>query len=258
MFAQWSQLTTTSVRVMCSPMCLKFAILAFSCLGGLAAHGIPLKDKRQVGVGKVATVNSQVDHAPAESGFLGLAQPAAAHAGSKYFQDMYVAQHNPKEIEFGHVCENPNDWEQRFEKINLENLNRQGKVRWGDKHGGYGEHYWDYNHAGHHDGSGEESQQSETYEEYEETKDAPRILPASIRGKRNPDDEVEFISENARSAILDGRAPKHGGNYRKAKEYRAKRQPAQPNSEDLVFDTETGYIVDKTTGVHYQLQAVPN
>jgi hypothetical protein len=23
------------------------------------------------------------------------------------------------------------------------------QVRWGDKHGGYGEHYWDYNHAGH-------------------------------------------------------------------------------------------------------------
>ena len=35
------------------------------------------------------------------------------------------------------------------------NLNQ---VRWGDKHGGYGEHYWEYNHSppkykehGHHD-----------------------------------------------------------------------------------------------------------
>jgi hypothetical protein len=27
--------------------------------------------------------------------------------------------------------------------------NREFQVRWGDKHGGYGEHYWDYNHAGH-------------------------------------------------------------------------------------------------------------
>ncbi|XP_060523154.1 uncharacterized protein LOC132700059 isoform X2 [Cylas formicarius] len=256
MFAQWSQLTTTSVRVMCSPMCLKFAILAFSCLGGLAAHGIPLKDKRQVGVGKVATVNSQVDHAPAESGFLGLAQPAAAHAGSKYFQYIHVPAKD--HYEHGHKRGNEHHFIERHEKGHPHAGEFKNKVRWGDKHGGYGEHYWDYNHAGHHDGSGEESQQSETYEEYEETKDAPRILPASIRGKRNPDDEVEFISENARSAILDGRAPKHGGNYRKAKEYRAKRQPAQPNSEDLVFDTETGYIVDKTTGVHYQLQAVPN
>lgn len=35
---------------------------------------------------------------------------------------------SPQEIEFGHVRETPDDWEQRFEKINLENLAHQGKV----------------------------------------------------------------------------------------------------------------------------------
>lgn len=35
----------------------------------------------------------------------------------------------PDEIEFGHVCEDPNDWEQRFEKINLKDNTRQGKVK---------------------------------------------------------------------------------------------------------------------------------
>ena len=25
------------------------------------------------------------------------------------------------------------------------------QVRWGDKHGGYGEHYWEYNHGPKHD-----------------------------------------------------------------------------------------------------------
>ena len=32
------------------------------------------------------------------------------------------------------------------------------QVRWGDKHGGYGEHYWEYNHGPSykHDGYGKE------------------------------------------------------------------------------------------------------
>lgn len=38
-------------------------------------------------------------------------------------------------------------------------------MRWGDKHGGYGEHYWDFNHAGHDhdDGHHDESQKQEQY-----------------------------------------------------------------------------------------------
>lgn len=39
-----------------------------------------------------------------------------------------MAMEKPDQLEFGHVRETPKDWEQRFEKINLENLNRQGKV----------------------------------------------------------------------------------------------------------------------------------
>lgn len=44
------------------------------------------------------------------------------------FRDIYIAQNKPEELEFGHVRETPTDWEQRFEKLNLDNLNRQGKV----------------------------------------------------------------------------------------------------------------------------------
>lgn len=43
-------------------------------------------------------------------------------------RDIYMAQHKPDEIEFGHVCETPDDWEQRFEKINLQDKQHQGKV----------------------------------------------------------------------------------------------------------------------------------
>lgn len=43
-------------------------------------------------------------------------------------RDIYVAMEKPEELSFGHVKETPHDWEQRFEKLNLKNLNRQGKV----------------------------------------------------------------------------------------------------------------------------------
>lgn len=58
-------------------------------------------------------------------------------------------------------------------------------MRWGDKHGGYGEHYWDYNHAGHDGHDGDESQHEPQYAHYEaeESKqhEGIRLQP---RGKR--------------------------------------------------------------------------
>ena len=38
----------------------------------------------------------------------------------------------------------------RFNQFNIIFLLKT-QVRWADKKGGHGEHYWDYNHAGHHD-----------------------------------------------------------------------------------------------------------
>ncbi|KAL0266355.1 UNVERIFIED_CONTAM: hypothetical protein PYX00_008925 [Menopon gallinae] len=72
-----------------------------------------------------------------------------------YFQEIYMLQSAPKQIEFGHVYENPNEWEQRYEKKDFDRNRHQGKVRWADKKGGHGEHYWDYNHSGR-AGDGEE------------------------------------------------------------------------------------------------------
>ncbi|XP_046589273.1 uncharacterized protein LOC107220076 [Neodiprion lecontei] len=66
----------------------------------------------------------------------------------QFFQDIFSEQPTPNKIEFGHVCENPREWEQRFEQKDLKNNRHQGKVRWGNTNGGYGEHYWDLNHAG--------------------------------------------------------------------------------------------------------------
>ncbi|XP_050298065.1 uncharacterized protein LOC126737277 isoform X1 [Anthonomus grandis grandis] len=211
-------------------MLLKFCPVLLGSLIGVLASQKPylLKEKNHMN----SPLTSPNDQSFAESGLVGSAQPAALNHGavSKYFQDIYMAQHNPKEIEFGHVFENSNDWEQRFEKINLDNLSRQGKVRWGDKHGGYGEHYWDLNHAGHGgESDAEETEQSDIYAEYpQETQTSNVLLNPNnqrtfSRSKRNPDDDVEFINEKAKSIILNDRTPKHGGNYRNAKKSRSKR-----------------------------------
>ncbi|XP_057653647.1 uncharacterized protein LOC130892306 isoform X1 [Diorhabda carinulata] len=240
-------------------MSFKIALLIVAYFGGLAAREIPIK--RQVD----HTTLSKQDHVPAETGFL--ANPAAAvHAGSKFFQDIYVAMDKPDELEFGHVRETPNDWEQRYEKLNLENLNRQGKVRWGDKHGGYGEHYWDYNHAGHnHDGEGDESRQNSEYAEYEETKHVPVISSPqqqTSRDKREPtpSNDVEFINDKARSLILDGNVKKHGGNYKAVNDNRGKREQNRVNKrtptnfgQALVFNADEGVVIDEQTGLRYQL-----
>ncbi|XP_059470491.1 adult-specific cuticular protein ACP-22, partial [Neocloeon triangulifer] len=70
----------------------------------------------------------------------------------KFYHDIFLHWKAPDQVEFGHIAESPSDWEQRFEK--KDGHRHQGKVRWGDKKGGHGEHLWDYNHDGHdgHDG----------------------------------------------------------------------------------------------------------
>lgn len=90
-----------------------------------------------------------------------------------------------------------------------------------------------------------------------------------MRNKREPgpSDDVEFISDRARSLILNGKAQKHGGNYRAVNDYRGKREQttgrirAQPQSprtfgESLTFDADQGLVVDEETGVRYQLNPI--
>ncbi|XP_028047385.2 uncharacterized protein LOC105839741 [Monomorium pharaonis] len=64
----------------------------------------------------------------------------------QYFQDIFSEQLTPFKFEFGHVCENPNEWEQRFERKDFDDNRYSGKVKWGNKNGEYGEQYWDLNH----------------------------------------------------------------------------------------------------------------
>ena len=45
-----------------------------------------------------------------------------------YIRDIFSAHVAPSKIEFGHVCENPTEWEQRFEEKDFKNNHHQGKV----------------------------------------------------------------------------------------------------------------------------------
>ncbi|KAJ6642296.1 hypothetical protein Bhyg_07243, partial [Pseudolycoriella hygida] len=86
-----------------------------------------------------------------------------------YFQDIFTSKLSPYELEFGHVMENDDGWEERYEKKDMKDNRHQGKgnqdhyieqhelsvpkngtfqkrVRWNDKRGGFGELYYDLNH----------------------------------------------------------------------------------------------------------------
>merc|ERR1712244_94498 len=60
-----------------------------------------------------------------------------------YFQYVNVPAH--KEYEFGWNRGNPEHYISRYEQSKDHRF--RTRVRWGDKHGGYGEQYWEYNHA---------------------------------------------------------------------------------------------------------------
>ncbi|XP_026828925.1 uncharacterized protein LOC105282283 [Ooceraea biroi] len=64
----------------------------------------------------------------------------------QYFQDIFSEHLEPLKIEFGHVYENPSEWEQKFERKDFDNNRYSGKIKWGNRKGEYGEQYWDLNH----------------------------------------------------------------------------------------------------------------
>lgn len=134
-------------------------------------------------------------------------------------------------------------------------------MRWGDKHGGYGEHYWDYNHAGHggDDGHGDESNVQEVVEQYNDPQESTIGNYQTQRRKRQLSagtrirGDVEFINDGARDLILSGATGRHGGNYRREPGlYRAKREYT---AETLVWNPLTGRLHDNN-GNSYILQPV--
>ncbi|KAF5271198.1 hypothetical protein FQA39_LY08205 [Lamprigera yunnana] len=186
-------------------------------------NGAEIKDKRQVNTEVAA---EEDDRVPSETGFA-----EAVHAGSKYYQYAHVPAKD--HYEFGEKRGNEHHFIERHEKAHPHAGEFKTKVRWGDKHGGYGEHYWDYNHAGHdHDGEGEESQKEEEFTAYQQNEKVPVVT--KTRQRRDLlDGDVEYINERARSLVENGGGLKHGGNY--------KREPStglKTKRENLYIPTE--------------------
>ncbi|XP_063218556.1 uncharacterized protein LOC134528821 [Bacillus rossius redtenbacheri] len=167
---------------------------------------------------KPALVDSASDHKAAETGFGG----AELGGHGKYFQ----YQHNPEHdhYEFGYRRGNDHHFQERYEKAAPHQGHFKTKARWGDKHGGYGEHYWDYNHAGHGDDHGEDGDGG--YSEH-----VPSYQPQQHKVTAKRDSQ-----------------------QLQAGEQRLKRQP--PQAPRLVFDVASGQVVDETTGQAYTLQPV--
>ncbi|XP_047986703.1 putative mediator of RNA polymerase II transcription subunit 26 isoform X2 [Leguminivora glycinivorella] len=73
--------------------------------------------------------------------------PTTIEAQAKFFQYRHLPTH--EDYEQGHRQGSERHFTERHERAKPSDGLFSAKVRWGDKHGGYGEHYWDLNHAGH-------------------------------------------------------------------------------------------------------------
>ncbi|XP_044759410.1 uncharacterized protein LOC123317102 [Coccinella septempunctata] len=214
-----------------------------------------IQQKRQISQG----TNREIEPEASETAF----PQAAVQAGSKYFQYIHVPSKD--HVEHGHRRGEDHHFIERHEKAKPHDGEFKTKVRWGDKHGGYGEHYWDYNHAGHDGHNGEESNHNEQYAAYEEEGESVPV-PAyadNSRGKREQvNEDVEFISPKARSLVLSGVTAKHGGNYMTEKDFdrrkreQKKRKIKSLNGDYLLYQPETGRVVDHKTGITYELKPV--
>ncbi|KAJ8959241.1 hypothetical protein NQ318_022504 [Aromia moschata] len=117
-------------------------------------------------------------------------------------------------------------------------------IRWGDKDGGYGEHYYDFNHDTH---SPQQVQQQPEPQYYpQESRQVPQLLRVSSPLKRLKREgllnDVEFINDKAKALILNGKAQKHGGNYQSAYDYdRGKREENKNNEDEEEEEEEDEY-----------------
>ncbi|XP_050342328.1 uncharacterized protein LOC126768346 [Nymphalis io] len=142
--------------------------------------------------------------------------PSTIEAQAKFFQDFFSVQLSPYKIEFGHVCEDPNNWEQRYEKKDFKNHRDMGKVRWGDKKGGYGEHYWDLNHAGHvgnhgnDDGYDSDGDDGSYHEDPQDTNNESNEKYQNYEiDEYNPDDNKNNYEESGRAKRAHGKIKSH-------------------------------------------------
>ncbi|XP_014286785.1 uncharacterized protein [Halyomorpha halys] len=133
----------------------------------------------------------------------------------KHFMDQYYLQSGPVKYEFGHVCEDPDDWEHRYEKRDYDKNSHQGQVKWGDANGDQGEQLWDFNHGGKDSGEDEEEQSEERSKEHRFQKPMKKIQIKEkiVETTSDGKGKSEFRRSKTGSTVYSGNK-KEEGNYK--------------------------------------------
>ncbi|XP_075970245.1 uncharacterized protein LOC142972818 isoform X2 [Anticarsia gemmatalis] len=158
--------------------------------------------------------------------------PAAAtvEAQAKFFQ----YRHFPTTEEFnqGHRLGSERHFTERHERARPSEGLFSAKVRWGDKKGGYGEHYWDLNHAGNvgnhgddDDGSYDESKHSDPYDDHSDN--TPNY------GNDDYDPEKSSYEENGRAKRAHPKIKVERKRQRHSESYEEESKPKRKNREDV-------------------------
>ncbi|XP_045487625.1 uncharacterized protein LOC110991972 isoform X2 [Pieris rapae] len=123
---------------------------------------------------------------------------------AKFFQYRHLP--TSEDFDQGHRLGSSQHFTERHERSRPSAGLYNAKVRWGDKKGGYGEHYWDLNHAGHNndhddgeyhaddDSYDESSEQSSNYEDIQ--KDTNEETERRKRAHTNSSKEHRTISHD--------------------------------------------------------------
>ncbi|XP_050540724.1 uncharacterized protein LOC126905240 isoform X2 [Daktulosphaira vitifoliae] len=176
---------------------------------------------------------------------------------NKHFMDAYSLKSSPNQLEFGHVFEDPNVWEQRYEKKDFDDHRHQGKVKWGDKDGGYGEQYWDFNH-----GNIGESTYDDNGQNIGDQLDDLKNEPESTQESRpRPIIYKPYVKYVKRHKVMMRRPNRIiRSNYKKKPMEPLETTPYKGDREYpksapvLVFDMRTGVVLDESTGQKYLLK----
>ncbi|CAH0627304.1 unnamed protein product [Chrysodeixis includens] len=102
--------------------------------------------------------------------------PSTIEAQAKFFQ--YRNLPTADSFNQGHRLGSERHFTERHERAKPSEGLFSAKVRWGDKKGGYGEHYWDLNHAGNADNHGDDHYEGDNGSYHELSENDPYDEPS--------------------------------------------------------------------------------
>lgn len=126
-------------------------------------------------------------------------------------------------------------------------INFYHQVRWGDKKGGYGEHYWDLNHAGHtddhHNGYDDGSDDGSYREDSNDPYDEPSHQSPTY-GTEEYDPEQASYEENGRAKRAHSR---HSIKTKKTEKFYEEGQKQEQKNDNENPETNTNDESDRET-----------